>query len=224
MRLNPELYNNNYSSSKVKRMGTIEDLNWRYATKVFSKKKIPQKDLDELLETLRLAPSSFGLEPWKFIVVSDEKTREKLREAAWGQSQVTDASHLIVLCIRKNLDEKYVKNFIERMAKTRNTTTDSLKGYEKMLLDFVNGMTPAAIEEWSKKQVYLALGVLLTAAAQKRIDAGPMEGFNPAKFDEILGLKDVKSTVICALGYRGEDKYAAAKKVRLDRKDAFVFR
>ncbi len=205
-------------------MGIIEDLNWRYATKSFAKKKIPQKDMDELLEALRLAPSSFGLEPWKFIVVDDEKTRGKLREAAWGQPQVTDASHLVVLCIRKDIDEKYVKKFIERTAKTRGTSVESLKGYEKMLLDFVNGKTPAALEEWSRKQVYIALGTLLTAAAQKRIDASPMEGFDSGKFDEILKLNGLASTVICALGYRGDDKYASAKKIRFDKKDVFVFK
>ena len=111
--------------------GIIEDLNWRYATKQFDpKKKVSEKDLDELLKVLNLSPSSFGLQPWKFIVVTDQELRERLREAAWNQPQVTDASHLIVLCVRTNVDEKHIKKYIQDMAKTRNVTVNSLKDYE----------------------------------------------------------------------------------------------
>jgi nitroreductase len=205
----------------------IESLTWRYATKKFdSSKKVPQADLDELLEAIRLAPSSFGLQPWKFVVVSDKKTKEKLREYA-DQPQITDASHLIVLCARKDVDESLIKKYVDITAKTREMPRDTLNGYEQMMTGFRKSMSDEAVLEWSKKQVYLALGVLLTSAAEKKIDACPMEGFDPKGFDKVLGLdkQNLASTVLCAIGYRSkDDKYADAKKVRFDRKEIFTFK
>ncbi len=206
----------------------IKNLNWRYATKAFdTSKKISQADLDELLEALRLAPSSFGLQPWKFIVVSDPKIRSQLREAAWGQKQVTDASHLVVLCVQNTVDEAFTKKYIASMAKTRNVTQESLKGFEDYILNFMKNLPPEQIFEWSKRQVYIALGFLLFACAQKKIDACPMEGFEPDKFDKILGLEKegLHSLAMCAIGYRNEaDEYAHAKKSRFDKKEVFIFK
>lgn len=206
----------------------IESLNWRYATKKFDPaKKIPENELDELLEALRLAPSSYGIQPWKFVVVSDKKTREKLRdEAGYKQPQITDASHLIVLCARKDVDENLIRKYLDAIAKTRGVPRDSLKDFENTLIGFKNNMDEAKLLDWSKKQVYLALGFLLAAAAEKHIDACPMEGFDPAGFDKILGLdkQNATATVICTVGYRKDDKYAGAKKVRFDKKDVFLFK
>ncbi|MEK6888056.1 MAG: NAD(P)H-dependent oxidoreductase [Candidatus Aenigmatarchaeota archaeon] len=193
----------------------IEDLNWRYATKIFdSAKKVSHADMDELLEALRLSASSFGIQPWKFVVVTDKKLREELRKKAWDQPQITDASHLIVLCAMTNVDENYIKKYAEDIAHTRKVTIESIKGYEDMMIGSIKRRDKEEILEWSTKQVYIALGTLLTACAVKRIDACPMEGFDHTAFDRLLGLKDMTSVALCPVGYRGDDKYADAKKVR----------
>jgi nitroreductase len=204
----------------------IEALQWRYATKKFdTAKKVSETDLQELLEAMRLAPSSYGLQPWKFLVVTNNELRLKLREHAWGQPQVTDASHLIVLCARTDLNEAYVKKYAESIAKTRNIPVESLKNYEQMMLGFVKNTTPEHLVEWAKLQVYLALGILLESTALKRIDACPMEGFDANKFDEILELKkqNLTTTVLCPIGYRStDDKTATQAKVRFDANDTII--
>ncbi|MEI6850128.1 MAG: NAD(P)H-dependent oxidoreductase [archaeon] len=205
-----------------------EVLNWRYATKSFdAKKKIPAKDFDELLESLRLAPSSFGLQPYKFVVVKDMKLRESIKNAAWGQSQVTDASNLIVLCARKDLSVEYINDFVAEVANTRGVSVESLKGLHDMLLRSVKSRNKEQIHEWNKRQAYITLGFVLLSAASKKIDACPMEGFDAKKVDEILNLTDTEygSVAFCALGYRAkEDKYASAKKVRFAKEKLFDFR
>jgi len=204
----------------------IDALNWRYATKKFdSAKKISEKDLNELLESARLSASSFGLQPWKFVVVEDKNLREKLKGEGFGQPQITDASHLIVLCSIRNLDEKYIKKYIEHVAKIRGISVDALKGSEDMMVGFAKQLGKQAMLEWTKKQTYIALGTLLSACALKKIDASPMEGFNPEKFDEILGLEKLglASTVLCAVGYRSEkDETQHYKKVRFEMKDIVI--
>jgi len=200
----------------------IKALNWRYATKKFDPaKKVSEADLNELLEALRLAPSSYGLQPWKFIVITNPELRKKLREHAWNQPQVTDASHLIVLAARTDLDEKYVKEYVGELARLRNIPVSSLKGYDDMMTGFVKGTSKEELIHWAKKQVYLALGMLLEAAALKRIDACPMEGFDAQKFDEVLELKNLTAAVLCTIGYRSPDDPAAKlEKVRF--KDVFL--
>lgn len=204
----------------------IEALKWRYATKKFDKsKKVSSSDLNELLESARLAPSSFGLQPWKMVVVTNEDLRKKLSEKAWGQPQVTEASHLIVVCARTDLDEHYVDKFIEKNSEVRGTSVKDLEGFKEMLNGFVAGLDQKAKVDWSKRQSYIALGMLLSAAALKRIDACPMEGFSPEGFDEVLNLKkeNLTSVAICAIGYRSpEDPTINQKKVRWDLKDLIV--
>src|SRR3989344_363914 len=204
----------------------IDALNWRYATKKFdSAKKISEKDLNELLESARLSASSFGLQPWKFVVVEDKNLREKLKGEGFGQPQITDASHLIVLCSIRNLDEKYIKRYIEHVAKIRGISVDALKGSEDMMVGFAKQLGKQAMLEWTKKQTYIALGTLLSACALKKIDASPMEGFNPEKFDEILGLEKLglASAVLCAVVYRSEkDETQHQKKVRFEMKDIVI--
>jgi len=204
----------------------IKALNWRYATKKFdTEKKVSEEDLNEILEAGRLAPSSYGLQPWKFVVVTDPELRKKLREHAWNQPQITDASHLIVLATRTDVDENYVKRYVDEIAKQRKTTVEALKGYQDMMTGDVKGRSKDAVLEWSKHQSYIALGFLLFAAAQKHIDACPMEGFDPAKFDEVLELKkhNLASTVLCTIGYRAaDDKASQNLKVRFDQKDIVI--
>lgn len=204
----------------------IDALQWRYATKKFDpSKKISETDLHELLEAARLAPSSYGLQPWGFVAVTDPALRKQLREHAWNQAQVEDASHLIVLCARTDVNEAFVKQYIETIVKTRNVPRESLKGGEDMILGFVKGETPESLVAWAQKQVYLALGILLESAALKRIDACPMEGFVPEKFNEVLGLKkhNLTATVLCTLGYRAADDHAAKHmKVRFPASDVVL--
>jgi nitroreductase len=211
----------------IENSAIIESLNWRYATKRFdASRKIARQDLDEILEALRLSPSSYGLQPWKFIVIADRDLRRTLRTFAYDQPQITDASHLVLLCVRKDLDAKFVRRYVESIAETRKTGIGSLKDFEDSVLS-TTSMPKKEKEEWAARQVYIALGFLLSACAQKRIDACPMEGFEKEKFDEVLGLdkENLKSAVLCAIGYRAkDDRYASLKKVRFGKKDVFDFR
>jgi nitroreductase len=197
----------------------LNQLNWRYATKRF----IPNKDIPEaqwqILETaIQLSPSSYGLQPYRFIVIRDQALREQLKTAAYKQPQITDASHLVVFASATDLTEKQVDHFIATTAAIRGIPVTALDGYRATILgDLVNGPRHAFIADWTKRQSYLALGILLSSAAQLGIDACPMEGFNPAEFDRILGLpaKGLASTVLCTLGFRSaEDRHATERKVR----------
>lgn len=198
-----------------------EVLNWRYATKKFNPdKKISEADWKALEQSLVLAPSSFGLQPWKFFVVRNLDLRQQLVEHAWNQSQVTDASHLVVLAIRKGIDNSNVNHYINLMSEVRETPRENLEGLEKAIKGFLQDPPfPFEVNSWSTRQVYLALGFFLYSAALLGIDACPMEGFVPAKYDEILGLsaQGYSSVVLCTAGYRAEDdKLADMKKVRYE--------
>jgi nitroreductase len=203
-----------------------EHLHWRYATKKFDPfKRISQQDVSEILEALRFAPSSYGLQPWQFLIIQNEALRKELQPYAWDQSQVTDASHLIVLCVWKTLDENYVKNFLKRIARVREMSMESLSTYGQMMSGFIQRQTPESLSDWMRRQVYLALGMFLAECARKKIDACPMEGFDAKKFDEILGLekRGLQSVVLCAIGYRAQDDhYAGLKKVRFEKSEVFV--
>ena len=199
----------------------IQNLHWRYATKKFDpSKKIDNDTLDILLESLRLAPSSFGTQLWKFIVVNNVETRNMLTSVAYGQAQVSEASHLIVLCAKKDVTENDVDKYIKNISVKRNVPIESLAKMKEMIMGSAGAMTPEQREAWNKKQVYIALGFLLSTAAQMKVDACPMEGFDAVKVDEILDLGKDGLTVaaICPIGYRSDnDKYASANKVRFDK-------
>jgi nitroreductase len=210
--------NDHMEKSGNARADIIKNLNWRYATKKFdAKRHLSADDLATLKNVLHLAPSSFGLQPWKFFVIGDPDVRKKLQPAAFNQPQIVEASHLVVLAARKGLSAADVERHIGRIATTRGTSVESLQEIKQRMLGFVTGMPPEFIDAWAARQVYIALGVLLTSAAMLGIDACPMEGFEPPKFDEILGLGShgYTAVVLCALGYRSaEDHYAKAPKVR----------
>ncbi len=201
-------------------------LNWRYATQKFDPaKKIPEAQFRELLESLRLAPSSYGLQPWKFIVVRDKILREKLRKHAWDQPQITDASHLIVLCALKTINPAYVKKFTTRIAKARGVTPESFSKYEQGMFNSLKAMSRQTLSSWMKQQVYLALGMLLSQCAYQHIDSCPMEGFDAKKFDKILNLAklNLESVVLCPVGYRAkDDRDAAFPKVRFTKSEVFI--
>jgi nitroreductase len=192
-------------------------MSWRYATKRFDPaRRIPDGLWKVLEDVLVLSPSSFGLQPWKFFVVKDPALRARLRPAAWNQPQITDASHLVVFAVKKDLSAADVRRFIARTAQVRGVPAASLADYQGRMEGFV-AKPPMDINMWATKQVYIALGFLLSAAASLGVDACPMEGFDPKKVTEILGLepKGFGAVVMATLGYRsGDDKYAEATKVR----------
>lgn len=198
----------------------LQSLQWRYATKAFDPtRKIPAETWAALEKTLALAPSSFGLQPYRVLVVDDAATRAKLMPHAWNQRQVVDASHFIVFAARLSVTEEEIDGFIGRIARTRGVSAESLAGYRGMMTGplLSDGFKPIAAH-WTARQAYIALGNLLTSAALLGVDACPMEGFVPAEFNTILNLsaQGLAAVVCCALGYRNPaDKYAALPKVRL---------
>lgn len=205
----------------------LDQLNWRYATKQFDPaRKISPADWATIEEALTLTPSSGGLQPWKFVVVTDPAVRAKLSAAAWGQKQITDASHLVVFTSKLNFNEADVDAHIRHTARIRGVPVEALAQFRGMLVGgIVQSMNEAARDAWARNQAYIALGNLLTSAALLGIDACPMEGFDRAKFDEILGLKaeGYASAVIAAVGYRlPEDAYALAPKVRFPKERLFA--
>ena len=206
-------------ASTLSGSGLLERLNWRYATKKFdATRKISSADWNTLEQAVRLSPSSYGLQPWKFIVVDDPAVRAKLGPHAHNQPQITDASHLVVFTFKTTITEADVDNYIADVSKVRGMPKDALAGYRKIMVgDLVKGPRSQMISTWSSRQLYLALGTLLISAATMGIDACPMEGFIPAEFDEILNLKSrgLASAALCTLGYRAaDDGYAKLAKVR----------
>jgi nitroreductase len=207
---------------------TVTDaLQWRYATKKFdATRTIPAETWAALERALVLAPSSFGLQPWRFVVVRDRATREKLSAAAWGQRQPVDCSHFVVFAGRKGYDAKDLEHFIARTAEVRGVAKESLKGYA----DIIAGSTEKArqggyLDSWLARQVYIALGQFMASAALLGVDVCPMEGIDPAQFDAILGLPALGYTALCAgaAGYRApDDKYASAPKVRFSAEEVIL--
>lgn len=207
-------------------MSTLDNLNWRYATKRYdTTKKLSPEQVELIKESLRLAPSSFGLQAWKFVHVTNPELRQQLREAAWNQPQLTEASDLFILATNASIDEAFVDRYIKSIADTRGIPTDALKGFRDMMVGSVSGRTPEQLETWLSRQVYIALGVAVAAAAENHIDASPMEGFDTAKFDELLGLNalGLKSRAILAVGFRSpEDADQNYKKVRFPKEEMFI--
>jgi len=204
----------------------LENLKWRYAVKKFdSTRKIPEATWKSLEEVLVLSPSSFGLQPWRFFLVKDASVREQLRAVSWNQPQVTDASHLVVLARRTSVTTADVDKYVERIAAVRGVPVASIADYRQMMLGSVSnpaGLPGGNMDTYTRSQVYIALGFLLFAAAQFGVDACPMEGFDPAAYDKILGLPGLgyNATVVGALGYRASDDWLASlPKVRYETKD-----
>ncbi len=216
--------NNNHTISSQQ---LLDRLNWRYATKQFDPtRKINAQDWATLEDALLLTPSSGGVQPWKFIGVTDPAVRAKLLPASYGQSQITNASHLVVFAAKKNFSEADVDAFIHQTAATRGVSVESLAPYRGILVGgIVQAMDEQARNAWARNQAYIALGNLLTSSAMLGIDACPMEGFDRAQYDEILGLnkQGFASAVIATLGYRvASDQYAAATKVRFPKEQVFA--
>ncbi len=204
----------------------IEALEWRYAVKKYDDtKSISNKDLQTLKDSIRMAPTSYGLQPFKAIFIDDMQLRERLREKSWGQTQITDAAQIVVFAAQKRIDVADVDAYMENVANARKIDIQQTKGFG----DYIKGSIAPLTEEqfilWNTKQTYIALGMLLQTAAELRIDATPMEGFEVAAYDNILGLSDkgLTTSVVCALGYRHEDDANQHQaKVRKSEQDLFL--
>lgn len=173
-----------------------------------------------------LAPSSYGLQPWKFLVVTDPDVRARLRPHAGGQGQTVDCSHFVVFAVREDLGEDHIDRYLDRIVEVRGVGRESLAGFRKMLVSSLQqAATDGHLNHWQSHQLYIALGQFMTSAAFLQIDTCPMEGITPPKFDEVLALEGTgyKTVVACAAGYRAEDdKYARTPKVRFAAKDVIV--
>lgn len=204
----------------------LEAFEWRYATKKMNGQEIPEEKLNDILEAIRLSPSSLGFTPYTILVIKDKETREKLLPHCYNQSQITASSAVIVFAAWKNFNTEQVDSYMKEIAETRNIPLESLDGFAANIKGKINNSTPLDLEIWAAKQTYIALGFGMAAAALSAVDATPMEGFNPAGVNEILGLEEKGMTASCilALGYRDEanDFLATAKKVRRKKEDLFV--
>lgn len=199
-------------------MKLIDALNWRYATKRMNGEKVPAEKLDAILEATRLSASSMGLQPYTILVVENDEVKKSLLPAAYNQPQIVEGSHLLVFAAWENVTEEHVNSYINDIIETRGVAPETLDAFKASLMGIVNGRTPEQKYEWAARQAYIAFGTAITAAAVEQVDATPMEGFNPAAVDEILGLKEkgLRSVTILALGYRDAEKdyMVNQKKVR----------
>jgi len=196
----------------------LSAITWRYATKKFDPARLIPADAWSALEaSMVLTPSSFGLQPWKFLVIRNPEIRKQLAAESWNQSQVTEASHFVVFTSRDDMTAEDIRSWIVRMAEAQGNPPEALAGYQGIVEGFAASMTPESRRAWNTRQVYIALGQLMTATAFMGIDSCPMEGIDPAGYDRILGLtgSGYSTAVGCALGYRAaDDKYAASPKIR----------
>ncbi len=202
----------------------LQQLNWRYAAKKFdSSKKISAEDWSFLEEVLRLSPSSYGLQPWKFFLIENPEVRKQLLTASWGQSQVVDCSHFVVFTTLKKMDEAYVDKYIKSISDIRGVSISTLDGFKKNIVNtWVNKAKPEELLSWTRRQVYIPMGNLMNAAAMIGVDTTPMEGLQPEKYDEILKLQSSEFATVAAVacGYRHpQDPLIQAKKVRFARSE-----
>ncbi len=196
----------------------IDKLKWRYATKRFDPtKKLSKEKLDILKETFKLTATSFGLQPIKMVVVSNQAIKEQLMPLTFNQAQIRDASHVLVLCIEKEIDADFIVEHFKRVEETRNTPRKILEPFEENLVNSFAEKQSKEIRQWMINQLYLTLGALLTVCAIEKIDSCPMEGFEPEKYNELLGLSELglESVIVLPVGYRDKsDFFISLKKVR----------
>lgn len=206
-------------------MTLIDDLNWRYATKKFSKKKVADEDLEKIIEAINLCASSIGIQPYRLIVVENPSLKKDLGEGSFN-SQIAEASHLLVFAAFASIRKEDIDDYIKLVATVRDTPIEELAEFKNSISTYLLAKTDTDNFIWSAKQAYIGLGTSLIAAANLRIDTTPMEGFDADKFDNLLKLKErnLKSVVVLALGYRDEDKdcLAKLKKVRLPKQEFYI--
>ncbi len=199
-------------------MNLIENLKWRYATKKFDpNRKVSESDLEKIKEAVSLSASSYGLQAYKVLIIEDLELRKKLQPASWGQSQITDASHLVVFCNYTKVNPEVIDGYLKLKATTQGLNFEDLKGYGDFMKSKIGALPEDAVKAWTAKQTYIGLGNLLAASAELKIDTCPMEGFESDQYEEILGLseKGLSAAVIATIGYRSkEDATKDSKKVR----------
>ncbi|BFM41272.1 NAD(P)H-dependent oxidoreductase [Synechocystis sp. LKSZ1] len=206
----------------------LTQLQWRYATKKFdATQKINLDQWQALEQSLVLSPSSFGLQPWKFFVITSPEKRAQLLSHSWNQQQVVDASHFVVLAIKKDLDEADVERYLARMAEVQQIPRENLDKLGGVVNSFLDKLdSPLAKQAWSARQVYIALGFFMLSAALLGIDTCPMEGIDPSAYDQVLELEDLgyQTVVACAAGYRAADDGSAQRlKVRYAQADVITY-
>ena len=210
----------------VEKEKIVESLNWRYAVKLYdASRKVSEADWKLLEDAMLLAPSSMGIQPYKFIVVKDPETRERLKSVSYGQTQITDASHLVVFAYKKTLTDDDADALIRRISAVRGTPRESLADLEASVRSAAKKAVDGGyVETWNSRQAYIALGFLIETAAMMGIDATPMEGFDAERYNEILGLDDHSAVAVAAVGYRDaeNDWLAPLPKVRKDPADLIV--
>jgi len=205
-------------------MSLLNALEWRYATKKMNGAVVPQDKLNFILKATQLSASSFGLQPYTILVISNPELKAKLQPHAYNQSQIVDCSHLLVFAAWTSVSEKQVDDFIANAAATRNLPVNALQDFRNYVWGAVSRLDAATQQAWASKQVYIALGTALAAAGEVEVDATPMEGFVPAEFDEVLGLKEkgLASVALLPLGFRSEDDWLSKlAKVRRSADELF---
>jgi len=207
-------------------MSLIEDLNWRYATKRMNGQKVPQEKLDYILEAIRLAPTSYGLQPFSVLVIENEEFRKQIQPIAYNQPQILEASYLLIFAAWNDVTDAHIAAYMSNVAQTRGIPVETLQGFHNTIAGMTERLDQEQRFNWAARQAYIAFGTGLAAAAEQKVDATPMEGFDPLGMDTLLGLKEkgLRSVTIMSLGYRDEanDQLAHAKKVRRAKEELFV--
>jgi len=204
----------------------LQNLHWRYATKRMNGEKVPAEKMENILESIRLTATSNGLQPFTVLVIEDEELRKKLLPAAFNQPQLVEGSHLLIFAAWKEISAEKIDRYFEQVVKERNLKPEDLAQYATFLKNNFSAQTQEQQFNWASKQAYIALGTAMVAAAEEKVDSTPMEGFNPAEVDAILGLpeKGLGAAALLALGYRdtSKDHMANAKKVRRAKEELFI--
>lgn len=204
----------------------IENANWRYATKKFdATKKVSKDDLETLKEAIRLSSSSYGLQPYQVLIIENPEIRQQLQPASWGQTQIVDAAFVVVFANVTNIGEAEIDAYFKNMIETRKIPQEAIQGYADFMKSNIVNLPLEVRNNWTSKQTYIALGNLLSAAAELKIDVTPMEGFVPEKYNEILGLteKKLNASVVATVGYRHEeDATQHYSKVRKSNEELFI--
>lgn len=207
-------------------MGNIKALKWRYATKKFDSEKIlSEEKIKVLKQAFNLTATSYGLQPLKMVVIKNKEIQEKLRKFSYNQQQVSTASHVLVICIEDKIGKAFIENYFKMVKNIRNTPDEILAPFREFLVDDFESKASAEIHSWALNQAYLSLGTLLTVCATEEIDACPMEGFEPDKYDALLRLQDrnLKSVLVLPVGYRSsDDEFSNFKKVRRPLSDVII--
>lgn len=207
-------------------MDILQSLEWRYATKKMNGDRVPQEKVDKILEAIRLAPSSMGLQPYTVLLIEDEELKKQIQPVAFNQSQIVDSSHLLVFAAWDNVTEEHIEEYIRYSAEVRKAPIESLKDFKNTLLNMAKNRTQEENFNWAARQTYIAFGTALVAAATEKVDATPMEGFNGPALDELLNLKEkgLRSVTLLPLGYRDAEKdwLANLPKVRREKDKLFI--